>query len=82
MTNKFYLSRFFNFQEYTFFVENLSERTKLCRLEKEFEHDIINSSFTWEDTPQGNSFWDNIHGKLNDEDELDIKKNILKLMII
>lgn len=82
MTNNFYLSRFLNFEYYTFLVENLEQRDRLFSLKEHFDEDILNSSFTWEDTPQGHDFWNNVHEKLQNEDEVEVRKNILKLMII
>jgi len=82
MTNNFYLSRFFNFEEYAFFVENLQQRDKLYTLKEYFDCDLINSSFTWEDTPQGQNFWNDLHEKLNNENDDEFQKNVLKLMII
>lgn len=82
MTNRFYLSRFFNVDEYANFIECLREQDKLYKLDDDYDNDIINESFTWSDTAQGSGYWSNLHEKLAEEDDPEIYKNFLKLMII
>lgn len=82
MTNRFYLSRFFNVDEYANFIECLKEQDKLYKLDEDYDNDVINASFTWSNTSQGSGYWSNLHEKLTEEDDSEIYKNFLKLMII
>lgn len=82
MTNRFYLSRFFNVVEYANFIECLSEEDRLDRLDDTYDNDLINEGFTWSSTPQKSDYWSRLHEKLQEENIEEIYRNYLKLMII
>lgn len=82
MTNRFYLSRFFNVEEYANFIECLNEVNNLHLLDDLFNNEIINDSLNWSHTPQGSNYWSKLHDKLMEEETRKIYKNYLKLMVI